>query len=417
MKKLLLILSINLLTTSITLAQNNDYTTRNDSEGNELLPQAKGKINLTDAYDEDFVSTLPKNIIKLYETKLQEFTNALAAHKMLNPPTGFEVNITKWIDDANRYSTNNNEKRIVASLQFTIAPYYKIDGEPIADFNINSGFYLFLNNPSKMAGDPIISDIYLCPKKVDSFCNYPVYATNRQEVTIINFSGKPLFVPVSQEEYIHTLIAYWEQKINDDQKDKEKYIDDVNNLTSNDAKKKQKEEFERTYNELLKYDKNAAEELKKTYEETLTTIENFNEEDNIGDNAFETSIALNKSQIEKLKAELAAMTDAEKKRQAYYAVGASDGSAKISDLLPESQKELGDALVRINPELLKSDTDKIEIVCIQWHLLNREFSDKPRLVEISNTSDWFIDDKILTLYLDSNFWNNVFSNFKKGLYK
>jgi hypothetical protein len=62
------------------------------------------------------------------------------------------------------------------------------------------------------------------------------------------------------------------------------------------------------------------------------------------------------------------MTDAEKKRQAYYAVGASDGSTKISDLLPESQKELGDALVRINPELLKSDTDKIEIVCIPMAL-------------------------------------------------
>ena len=135
----------------------------------------------------------------------------------------------------------------------------------MVDFHNSSIFSIYLNNPYNIAGSPILSDIYPCPQKVDSFHGFPVYQTNRSEVTIINLTKKPFFIPVSQEEFIHTNIAYWKNEIEKDRQDEQEYKNEVAEQQSSDEKKQRQQDFEQAYQELLKYDKNAAEELKKAF--------------------------------------------------------------------------------------------------------------------------------------------------------
>ena len=205
------------------------------------------------------------------------------------------------------------------------------------------------------------------------------------------------------------MIADLEKKIKNDTKDKTKYKEDVDNLTGNEQKKQQQEEFERAYNELLKYDKKAAEEFKKSIQEANKALEASSDDLNVANEAYDNSIAIHKSNIEKLRSELAGMSTVERKRQAYYALEASENS----NLLPESRKDLGEALVKINPQLVDFNSSKLQIICIEWNLSNNSIKDKPRYYKTSNNSDSFIDSKTYQIYQDAEFWKNVLQSLGK----
>jgi len=405
MKKLPLLIAISLLSINLIVAQNNINTVVLDSDGNKLLPYSKGKVTVKDIYPDNSSSSTAK----LYIEKLNNFTNALKQTNLLNPPFGFEISLSKWIADITDYSTSKPRDIITASLEATLSPICKIDEAPTVDWRIHSGFYIFMNNPTKLAGSPIISDIYPCPRKIADFYSYPIYSTTNGEITIINYTNKPIFLPVSQEEYINTLIADLEKKIKNDTKDKTKYKEDVDNLTGNEQKKQQQEEFERAYNELLKYDKKAAEEFKKSIQEANKALEASSDDLNVANEAYDNSIAIHKSNIEKLRSELAGMSTVERKRQAYYALEASENS----NLLPESRKDLGEALVKINPQLVDFNSSKLQIICIEWNLSNNSIKDKPRYYKTSNNSDSFIDSKTYQIYQDAEFWKNVLQSLGK----
>lgn len=405
MKKILLTLTIGIAGLHCVTAQNNSNTVVLDSQGNELHPYAKGTVTVNEILPESNSS----NTVKLYIAKMVSFADAIKQNGLLNPPYGFEIVLNNHIADITDNTSTKPRDIFTASIQATLSPLCKTENVVAADYRIHSGFYLFMNNPSKLAGTPIIADIYACPRKTDSFHSYPIYATTDQELTIVNYTNKPLFLTVSQEDYIKTLIADLEKKIDDDTKGKAKYQQDVNNLTDSEQKKQQNEEFERAYNELLKYDKNAAEEFKKSIQEANKTLEASSEDLKVGEEAYSNSIDIHKSTIEQLKKELSGMSDAERKRQAYYALGASE----YSNLLPESKKDLGEALVRINPNLIDFNSNKLQVVCIQWSFSDNKTKDKPRLFKPTDNPDFFIDSKTYQLYNDAQFWKSILQTLGK----
>lgn len=404
-KSTLLILLIILCFVSNNIAQNNSGIVK-DSEGNEMLPNQIGTIEIETYYDKTYTQTLPANTVALYNNKFDKLISAFKSNSLFNPPKGFDVRFNKRIEDWNKeYKPTDywvsDETKITASLEIALAPYFKVDGKAVTDFHIASTFYIYLNNPYNIAGTPLMSDIYTCPQVVGDFHGYPVYATNRREVTIINFSQKQLFIPVTQEDFIKTLIDYWEYKIAEVNKEQKNLQSTEQEFYSEEAKKQREAEFMKAYNELLKYDKNAAEELKKNYEESLQYLNNgSNNETDF--NVFE------KEQIRRLNEELQNMSAAERQRQGYYSLEAMEKFNNVSGLLPKEYINSGDALVRINPELVTDNPENIQFISIHWYMMNEEFSDVPRKLNYSNDSGLLTDNIILDLYKDKTFWYEIF---------
>ena len=73
------------------------------------------------------------------------------------------------------------------------------------------------------------------------------------------------------------------------------------------------------------------------------------------------------------KKKLAAMSETEKQQQAFYSAGYVDETNGVSGLLPQELKQEGDALVRINPNLVADNPTNIQLVTIHWDLMNNDF--------------------------------------------
>ncbi|NCC71965.1 MAG: hypothetical protein EOM06_01090 [Sphingobacteriia bacterium] len=106
------------------------------------------------------------------------------------------------------------------------------------------------------------------------------------------------------------------------------------------------------------------------------------------------------------------MSLSERKRQAFYSVDAFEDFNNVSGLLPESHKTTGDPLVRINPGLINPKSNKIQLISIQWHILNAEYYDRPRLAGMSTKPDLITDNKFLLIYKDRDFWKNLIPSIK-----
>jgi len=411
-KTTLLILLIILCFVSNNIAQNNSGIVK-DSEGNEMLPNQIGTIEIKTYYDETYTKTLPANTMALYSGKLDKLISAFKSHPLFNPPKGFDVHFNKRIEKWNKEYMpagfwNSDELKITSNLEISLAPYFKIGGKAVTDFHIASIFCIYLNDPYNIAGTPLMADIYTCPQVIDSFHGHSVCMTNRGEVTIINFTGKPLFIPVSQEDFINTLIKYWGNKIKKVYKEQGINRENEEQFFSDEAKKQRDAEFLQAYKELIKYDKNAAEELKKNYEETSQQL-NVNPDNNSDIAVFE------KEQIRRLKEELQNMSTAEKKRQGYYNLEAMEKFNNASGLLPKKYINSGDALVRINPNLVQDNPNKVQLVSIHWYLLQKgEFSDSPRQQGYSDDAGLLTDNILLDLYKDKAFWTKVFNILQKN---
>jgi hypothetical protein len=394
-------------------AQNRQDDIVLSSQGVEMMPYKTGSCTSITFYDKDFTNTLPKHTLALYEEKFNQLISVFKQNPVLEPPIGFEARIEKRIECITKVSIPEfffpaDSPVTSASAEIHFSPYYSENGKPTVNFKVSSFFQIHFNNPYVLAGTPVMADIYTCPRKVESFHSHGIYATNREEVTIINFSGKQLFLPVSQEDFIQVLIAYWLQKIDEDKTAQENYIANTATRLNAAEKQRQKQEFEHAYNELLKYDKTAADDLKKTYEEIMGI--NFNENNDAV--VFDSAISFAQSQINRLREELQTMSPAQKNRQGIYYADAFELFNNASGLVPESHKSMGDALVRINPDLVKEFPEKIQLLSIHWYLLHENY-DKPRTCQISNDAGFITDNKLLLIYSDGDFWRKLFQTLNK----
>lgn len=129
-------------------------------------------------------------------------------------------------------------------------PYLFDDGEIVRKAGSSVVFYF--NDPRSLLGLPINSDLddfYLSPVKIAEFMGYPIYMNERGEAIVIYKGREPLFLPVSQDEYLTALISAEAKK----EKEHPQTVTVDDNLI----------EMELAYQQLLKMDKAAAADFKK----------------------------------------------------------------------------------------------------------------------------------------------------------
>jgi len=295
-----------------------------DGYGNEAMPYARGEVIKRMDFSDPQV---PDEFQNRYKTTLYKITDVATGWNKLSPPQGFRASFHQTIDiayDDDIYESINNDPApyYVSSLEIVFEPYFKSEtGKPeVSPQGVSSVVTLSINNPYWLVGLPLINDIYVCPRKTSDFYGYPVYQTNRNEITVVSKKQIPLFIPVSQEEYLRAQMAFWENEMAKNQEEQQNTENQLSiKETFNAEKAERLKNMEEAYNALLKYDKEAAEELKRTSLETEAQLaaDLANDPDaNLSKSGLLGDANSNSQQIlTELKAELAALSPEQCKKQ------------------------------------------------------------------------------------------------------
>lgn len=320
-----------------------------------FLPYCKGKV------------------IKHFEGErvalMEKIYQVIASWDSLNPPRGFEASFNAGDRD----------------LDLTFAAYVK-EGE---SKTTNSGALLSVcvNDPARAFGSPVINNIFLQPEKVADFFGYPVYQNTDQEVTVISKNKSPLFVPVTQEEYLQQLIKTETEKQKKEPGSQQKSDSEV--ILA---------EMEKTYKELLKTDTDAAAEFKIEIQKFKAGM-NENQNDDVPADLLTL-----------LKKELENLSPVERSKPAWYSIGAIEKYGNFSGLVPESNAEEGTALVKIAPVYasLANNKNAIKLLVISWKAgYDNSNSDKPRYFDDEAKGFLLADYYMVRLYHQQKIWNNI----------
>lgn len=322
---------------------------------NEFMPFTKGIVLKDLANDQ-----LPM---------INKICQMILSWDSLNPPKGFETRLY------------NNDHII----DITFSAYVREGGTK----TIKSGALLsiWVNEPNRIFGTPVVENIYLQPEKVADFYGHPVYQNTNQEVTVIKKSESPLFVPVTQEEYLQQLINS-ELKKREKDKSGQTEINSIEIIT----------EMDNAYKILLKTDPVAAAEYK-------SEIDKFK-----ADMAKEATDNSSVDLVSALKNELGSLSPSERVLPAWYSIGAFEKYGNFSGLIPVSNAKDGSALVKLASEYAGTINNRnaIELLVIRWNLCSdNSTSDKPRLFNGKAEGFELADYYMAKLYRQKEIWEKI----------
>ncbi len=322
-----------------------------EEDGRLFMPFTRGEIE--------------KRISGSNQALFGEICSILCSWDSIAPPQGIKVSC---------YSDGYE-------LEIRFLPYLFEEGERVT-VGSGSSLTLSLNNPLQMLGSPLVEDIFLSPQKSADFHGFPIYRNDRHEVTIVSKKSVPLFIPVSQEEYLKKLIADEEKK---------------NPGNSSTDTQTVLREMEQAYQELLKSDKVAAKEFKQQMDEFRA------EASASGEGSDMPNV------VTSLKKELSALTAAERVRQACYGgISAMEAFHNLSGLVPEGSEVSGEPLVRANPALIDpSSANRIQLLTIRWLVGEGENADKPRFYNEGREGFSLADHLMSTLYANQKIWARI----------
>ncbi len=300
---------------------------------------------------------------------IEKICQPISSWDSLKPPKGFEA----------RFYARGQ------ILDLTFSAYLKEGGLK----TVKSGALLSIcvNDPVRAFGTPVIDNIFLQPEKVAEFWGYPVYQNTNQEITVISKSKSPLFVPVTQGEYLQQLIDTELKKQKNDAGGQRESNSDV--IVA---------EMGKTYKVLLKSDPVAAAEFK-------IEIDKFKAD--MANDATENS---SDDLVTALKKEFESLSPAERSKPARYSTDAFENYGNFSGLIPEIHATEGTALVKVAPEYarLANNKDAIKLLVIRWNLGNdNSTSDKPRLFDGEAKGFLLADYYMAKLYRQQEIWSNI----------
>ncbi len=354
-KQILLFLTIILSQLSI-LGQNKTPFSDKIVEHNGVafLPYCKGEVK--------------NKITGNNNSNADKIFSVIASWQPFCPPQGFKL--TAFGD--NSY------------LELILDPYFLESGQAIT--NGGSSATIYFNAPSKIFDIPVVSDIYFKPEKTADFLGYPIYFNGRFETSAISKAQNPLFLPVTREEFLKDLIA-------DEEKKQKEY---GTGLSVDESLR----EMEKAYRELLKRDKVAAAEFKNEMDDYAANLKQNIDTPDL---------------VSLLKTELDKLSPSERKTQAYYSIGAMEKYGNFSGLVPESDKDSGNLLVRPNYSLIEKGKNSIQLIVVKWNLTttNKE-NCSPRLYIPKQNVGYEIADNILSeLYNNTDIWRQILRKMEK----
>lgn len=285
------------------------------------------------------------------------------------------------------------EVRIYTSLAKDSLPYWENDPE--------AWITVCFNNPRKLVGPPVINDIFIEPRETGSFAGYTEYdrISVPDRIVAVKDSGLHPFEPVSREDFILTLITFFQTSIEKGEKQTVTVATTSELLKAGREKENERLKFEEHLKEIRKVDPLLADKLMDAYETGYSDSGNPANKEN--ENKVDRKIVLNtwREAVRKLKTEMNAMSSLERKSQAWWS---NNEDSNVSGLTPPNISG-SRPLIRLNRNLIdktKPNTD-IQLIVIEWSLLPAS--------DISETEGYNLANaKLFELIRREKLWNQVF---------
>lgn len=377
----------------------------------KFFPFIKGAFekSINGVFDTDNLGYDKKQESRL-RINLQKIISIFDNYAPLNPPQGLNAKLQSYTEVRKFFPSD--KPRLTGMIDLYLFAYHEDEnGQPATLGETANYVTIYFNNPALLVGVSVLDNIFLQPAKCGDFYSYPINETGHGEVTVLTNIKRPLFLPVSQEEFLNKTVEYYKKKITES-------IDELKEKDSNLSprqvferdKAQRKKDFEAAYAQILKVDKAAASEYKKTFEQTekeLALEMNSNADLSISKTEITgQGNAIIEQTINKLKAELNSLSSKERKQPAYYSQAGLEAGA--SGLVPSGSPE-AEALIKINPGLLDSKLPQsdVQLVIIKWHGLKpREYNGNK---DAFNIESWFLAQ----LSTASDFWKPIIGMLTK----
>lgn len=265
---------------------------------------------------------------------------------------------------------------------------------------------VYFNNPLKLAGYPIIHDIYEEPVITGEFFGHREYhriSSPHRMVAVKNNPG-PLYEPVSREDFLLSLISYFQVSIEREENPGMKPAKESEIQVSPWNRETAFKKFEEHLKEIRKYDPLLAGRLEAAYRERMQSKEIQTLPAN--ENKVDRMIVLTtwREAVRKLKAEMNAMSPLERKSQAWWS---NSENSSVSGLTPASY--FGSRpLVRINKNLIDKSRSPatIQLIVMEWPEIP--------FPEIQDQTGYYLAcSKLQQLMENHPLWNQVFNLLNK----
>ncbi len=370
-------------------------------EGQGFMPYAEG-VNSFSLSVETGVSKALQSQVNLLKKKLVLFADLFQSDTLFLNIQGLKVAFDARISPV----TGNKEQGrfLTASFETGIYTTLAIDSLPSWETTPDAWATVYFNNPRILAGNPVINDIYIEPRVTGKFFSYAeldrISLPNR--VIAITDKNLPLFEPVSREDFILTLIAFFQGSVEKAEKqgNQPPHQPGEVSATTPGYKEAEKQKFAADLEKIRKIDPELAEKLMQAYieaglpsAENGTSIKNGTPVDHI--------IVLNswREAVRKLKTEMNAMSSAERKTQAWWS---NTEESNVSGLTPAGYSG-SRPLVKVNKNLIDrtKPASSIQLMIVEWSMIPG--------TEISETSGYNLAfDKLSRLSQRKELWTRVF---------
>lgn len=256
------------------------------------------------------------------------------------------------------------------SLRFELFVTMVCNEKPCYDKKTDATVTITFNDPAKLAELHIMGDIWVQPRKISDFLGHPVFRlfNGRREITVVTGNELPIYVPVTREDFIMTLIRHFRDIIMEDEnlaalpQSKETLL-----IFSDKENGVRKADFEKAYNSMFRFDPHLARKLKDNFEQTEKKLEEAKSDSSVNITQHQylnMQINVWREGIRKLRAELNAMSPSERRSQAHWS---ESGTMNTSGLTPPGHPG-SNPVARINPQIMDNTKPKtdIQLITIEW---------------------------------------------------
>ncbi|HNZ69929.1 MAG: hypothetical protein QM301_04350 [Bacteroidota bacterium] len=336
-------------------------------DGIPFMPYSKGITENSLVVSPEIARMRPSQVI-LLKKKLLWCLELFSRHSLFNPLNGLRVTFTGNIlppevrGDKERWIPLRFDTEIFTTLARDSQPVW----EPFPDARVT----LYFNHPEKLVGTPVINEIFAEPRQTGTFFNHPlldrISVPNR--IVVMKNHSLPLFEPVSREDFLLTLISYFQASIEKEENKKPHLGVLSEKPEKEDPRETELKKFSQDLEKIRKVDPELAEKLMQAYLSAgIASPEKENAQS--GSARVDLNIVLNswREAVRKLKAEMNAMSPMERKSQAWWS---NNEESNVSGLTPSGYSG-SRPLVRLNKNLIDRTrpSSSIQLIVIEWSMI------------------------------------------------
>jgi hypothetical protein len=314
------------------------------------------------------VARMKPSQVSILKRKLKTCSGFFRNDSIFNPFSGLKAIFKEEIYSLD--GINETVKWITSSVEIGIYTTLSKDSMPYWESTPDAWITVHFNNPWKLVGNPVINNIYMEPVQTDSWQPWiefdRISVPNR--VTAVKKNDLPWFEPVTREDFILTLITFFQGSI---EKAEKKASLSTGYFASNQnpsSRETERQKYAVELEKIRKFDPALAEKLMQAYleAEKSGTPEI---QDHKSNTLVDRNIILNtwREAVRKLKAEMNAMSPVELKSQAWWS---DTENSNVSGLTPSGFSG-SRPLIRLNKNLIVKTKpgSSIQLIIAEWSML------------------------------------------------